>query len=215
MPEAMRLYRENIAFKAQIDTLNKCLTLYQTKKGRKRPARHTRRAGHGVPAHARQRRLPELLPVGQPADDQEVGDTLPELLASPPRGRTPADGRANRRARGDDEAREPDVGERRIQDELRRMGVKVARATIQKILRENGFRPFPGRPRPLLFERFRSGAKDALWALDFFAVKTAKGVWVQALLVIDIYTRELLEQSGQGLEIATEPRSSQPPGPAS
>ena len=73
------------------------------------------------------------------------------------------------------------------------MGITVARATIQKILRDNGFRPFPGRPRPLLFERFRSGAKDALWALDFFAVKTAKGVWLQVLLVIDIHTRELLE----------------------
>ena len=36
MPEAMRLYRENIALKAQIDALNRCLTLYQTKKGRKR-----------------------------------------------------------------------------------------------------------------------------------------------------------------------------------
>ena len=87
----------------------------------------------------------------------------------------------------------PAWGERRLQEELRRMGIKVARATIQKILRDNGFRPFPGRPRPLLFERFRSGAKDALWALDFFAVKTAKGVWLQALLVIDIHTRELLD----------------------
>jgi hypothetical protein len=42
MPEAMRLYRENIALKAQIDTLNKCLTLYQTKKGRKRVPLATR-----------------------------------------------------------------------------------------------------------------------------------------------------------------------------
>jgi hypothetical protein len=42
MPEAMRLYRENIALKAQIDVLNRCLTLYQTKKGRKRVPLATR-----------------------------------------------------------------------------------------------------------------------------------------------------------------------------
>lgn len=36
-------------------------------------------------------------------------------------------------------------------------------------------------------------AKDAAWALDLFAVRTAKGVWLQALVVIDVYTRELLD----------------------
>lgn len=82
-------------------------------------------------------------------------------------------------------------GQRRIQEELRRMGIRLSQPTVQRILREKGFPPFPG--RPMSFERVRAGAKDALWALDFFAVKTAKGVWLQALLVIDIHTRELLE----------------------
>lgn len=35
--------------------------------------------------------------------------------------------------------------------------------------------------------------KDAAWAVDFFGVKTLKGTWVQALVVIDIYSRELLD----------------------
>ena len=39
----------------------------------------------------------------------------------------------------------------------------------------------------------RSTAKDALWALDFFAVQTAKGVWLQALFIIAVHTRELLD----------------------
>ena len=53
------------------------------------------------------------------------------------------------------------------------MGIKVSEPTIAKILRAHGFSPFPH--RPLSFDRVRSGTKDALWALDFFAVKTAKG----------------------------------------
>ena len=32
-----------------------------------------------------------------------------------------------------------------------------------------------------------------MWALDFFFVRTAKGVWISALLVIDLHTRELIE----------------------
>jgi len=71
------------------------------------------------------------------------------------------------------------------------MGIRISQPTIQRILREHGFSPFPG--RKIDFERVRSAAKDAVWAVDFFAVKTTKGVWLQALVVIDLYTRELLE----------------------
>jgi transposase InsO family protein len=38
-----------------------------------------------------------------------------------------------------------------------------------------------------------SAVKDGLWALDFFAVRTVRGVWFQVLLVIDVHTRELLD----------------------
>jgi transposase InsO family protein len=38
----------------------------------------------------------------------------------------------------------------------------------------------------------QSSVKDALWALDFFAVKTATGAWLQVLIVIDVHTREVL-----------------------
>lgn len=79
-------------------------------------------------------------------------------------------------------------GHWRIREELRRMGIRVSEPTVARILREHGFSPRPG--RKLDFERVRSTAKDALWALDYFAVQTAKGVWLQALLVIDVHTRE-------------------------
>ena len=85
----------------------------------------------------------------------------------------------------------PAWGQRRIREELRRMGIRVSEPTIVRILREHGFSPQPG--RSISFDRVRAAAKDALWALDFFAVKTAKGVWLQVLLVIDIHTRELLD----------------------
>ncbi len=79
----------------------------------------------------------------------------------------------------------------RIKDELRRMGIKVSEPTIQKVLREAGFSPRGGHPFNL--ERFRSKAKDAIWALDYFFVRTAKGTWLNVLLVVDLYTREIIE----------------------
>ena len=71
------------------------------------------------------------------------------------------------------------------------MGIKVSEPTIQKMLREAGFSPRGGHPFNL--ERFRSKAKDAIWALDYFFVRTAKGPWLNVLLVVDLYTREIIE----------------------
>ena len=85
----------------------------------------------------------------------------------------------------------PAWGQRRIREELRRMGIRVSEPTIVRILRDHAFSPRPG--RKVCFDRVRAAAKDALWALDFFWVKSAKRVWLQALLVIDIHTRELLD----------------------
>ncbi len=85
----------------------------------------------------------------------------------------------------------PVWGAHRIKDELRRMGIKVSEPTIQKVLKDNGFHP---RRRGLFnFERFRSTAKDTLWALDYFLVRSAKGAWLDVLLVIDLYTREIID----------------------
>ena len=192
MPEAMRLYRENIALKAQLDRLGAQLALYETTRGRKPTPLRARAAEvfaylltrddlvfrHYYLASSlrtiqrwasRFRRLdPRAGAVGRPETDPKIIGLVVTLK------------REN-----------PGWGQRRIKQELARMGIKVSEPTIVKVLRDNGFAPFPH--RPLSFDRVRSGAKDALWALDFFAVKTSKGVWLQGLLVIDIYTRELLE----------------------
>jgi hypothetical protein len=57
-------------------------------------------------------------------------------------------------------------GARRIREELRRMRISVSEPTIQKVLKEHGYHPRGGRPRN--WERFKSTARDALWAMDFF-----------------------------------------------
>ncbi len=71
------------------------------------------------------------------------------------------------------------------------MGIEVSDPTIQKVLEEAGFSPWGGHPYNL--DRFRSAAKDAIWALDYFLVRTAKGAWLNVLLVIDLYTRDIIE----------------------
>ena len=72
------------------------------------------------------------------------------------------------------------------------MGIRVHKRTIAQVLVANGFAPHPGRGLRRVVPR-TSDIKDALWALDFFAVQLARGAWVQVLLVIDVATRELME----------------------
>ncbi len=189
MPEAMRLYRENIALKAQLDVLEQLLARAD---GKRRVPLSTRAAQ--VFAYLLTRgdqpfqryylsasiatlrrwatRFRALRRLGHRGGRPPVDEKVIELIVTLKR-------------------ENPSWGQRRIQEELRRMGVRISQPTIQRILRENGFSPRPG--RKIDFERVRSSVKDALWAVDFFAVKTAKGAWLQALVVIDIHTRELLD----------------------
>jgi transposase InsO family protein len=69
------------------------------------------------------------------------------------------------------------------------MGVQASAPTVQKILEEHGFGP---RRRGGTWEAHTSAAKDALWALDFFVVRTLCGELLQVMAVIDVRTRELL-----------------------
>jgi len=190
LPEAMRLYRENIALKAQLDALER-----QIGRMKQRPKRA------GVELRAAQVFAYFLTRGDEPFQRYFLSAPLTTILRWATRFRWL---RRHPRVGGrpmTDEAiadliitlkrENPAWGQRRISEELRRMGIRVSQPTIQRILRENGFSPSP--MRILDFDRVRAATQDALWALDFFAVKTAKGVWLQALLVIDIHTRELLE----------------------
>lgn len=194
MPEAMRLYRENIALKAQLDALQLHIRVQDKKNGKRRVPLGVRAAQ--VFAWMLTRRNDVFRHYYLSASLRTIERWAARFRSPGQRrragGRPPTDAKLVELVLTL-KRENPLWGEKRIRDELRRMGIKLARATIQKILRDNGYGPVPRDPRPDIFERFRAAAKDAVWALDFFAVKTAKGAWVQALLVIDIYTRELLE----------------------
>jgi putative transposase len=70
------------------------------------------------------------------------------------------------------------------------MGIRVSQPTIQKVLREHGYHP---RGHSRSWEKFKSFACDALWAMDYLSVRTIRGTWLHVLLVIDLYSRELME----------------------
>ena len=144
VPEAMRLYRENIALKAQLEALERHLVRVETK--RKRVSLGVRAAQ--VFAHLLTRgdepfqryflsaprttimrwamRFRSLqrrpLSGGRPPLD----DTIAELIVTLKR-------------------ENPAWGQRRIREELRRMGIRVSEPTIVRILRDHGFSPRPGR----------------------------------------------------------------------
>ncbi len=185
LPEAMRLYRENIALKAQLDALVDHLDRIENKRC---PKPLSVRVAH-VFAY--------LLTRG---DEPFWKYYLSAPRATIERWRTRcrslrwrAKG-GRRRTKSDSEAivvtlktEMPSWGCRRIREELRRMGIRVSEPTIMRILKENGFSPRP--LRKLSFERVQSSVKDALWAIDFFAVRTANGTLLQVLIVIDVHTR--------------------------
>lgn len=188
VPEAMRLYRENIALKAQLDALEAEL------------AQRTKPAPAPMATRAAQVFAYFLTRGDEPFQRYFLSASLRTIkrwaTAFRHRRRRNEGGRPPLEAKVVElivtlKRENPAWGCRRIREELRRMGIRVSEPTVSRILKENGFSPRPG--RKLDFERVTSSAKDALWALDYFAVQTAKGVWLQALLIIDVHTRELID----------------------
>ena len=188
LPEAARLYRQNVALKAQLDALEAHLARVENKRCAK-------------PLSVRAAQVFALLLAR--SDEQFLRYFLSSPRATAERwltrfrslGRRSPGGRPRTEVDIVDlvvtlKRENPSWGQRRIREELRRMGVRVSEPTIMRILREHGFTPAP--LRKLSFERVQSSIKDALWAVDFFAVKTATGAWLQVLIVVDVHTRELL-----------------------
>ena len=182
-PDAMRLYRENLALKMQLDALAAEVT--RTRGKRARLSLRTRAAQvwaylltrgnsqfqkHNLSASKfRQgvlRRSDPTTPRGRPHTKEEIVELVLTLK------------RENMH-----------WGQKKISRALRRMGVQVSAPTVQKILEDHGLGP-PGGGRT--WEAYTSAAKDALWALDFFVVRGLRGSLFQVMAVIDVYTRELL-----------------------
>jgi putative transposase len=96
-------------------------------------------------------------------------------------------------------------GARKIWHELHRRGVRVARCTVERLMRAAGLRgllrdksprttrpaPETGRPRDLVKRDFTAAGPNQLWVADLTYVRTAMG-WVYAAFVLDVYSRMIV-----------------------
>lgn len=102
-------------------------------------------------------------------------------------------------------------GARKIWHELQRRGVRVARCTVERLMRQIGLRGLlrdksprttrpaaeTDRPRDLVKRDFTAGGPNQLWVADLTYVRTSVG-WVYAAFVLDVYSRMIV-----GWQVAT------------
>ena len=96
-------------------------------------------------------------------------------------------------------------GARKIWHELQRREVRVARCTVERLMREIGLRGLlrdktprttrpaaeTDRPRDLVKRDFTATAPNQLWVADLTYVRTSIG-WVYAAFVLDVYSRMIV-----------------------
>ena len=102
-------------------------------------------------------------------------------------------------------------GARKIWHELHRRGVRVARCTVERLMREAGLRGLlrdksprttrpaaeTSRPADLVRRDFTAAGPNQLWVADLTYVRTSVG-WVYAAFVLDVYSRMIV-----GWQVAT------------
>jgi len=96
-------------------------------------------------------------------------------------------------------------GPEKVWDKLREVGVPVARCTVERLMRELGFRGVvrgktvrttigddqAERPDDLVDRRFAAVTPNQLWVADITYVKTHSG-WVYLAFVIDVFSRRVV-----------------------
>ena len=102
-------------------------------------------------------------------------------------------------------------GARKVWHELNRLGVVVARCTVERLMRAAGLRgllrdktprttrpgPETSRPGDLVRRDFTATGPNQLWVADLTYVRTSVG-WVYAAFVLDVYSRMIV-----GWQVAT------------
>jgi putative transposase len=68
----------------------------------------------------------------------------------------------------------PYWGSKKIQGEMLKLGLKVSRSTVARLLRRQGLRPPQDHRRSPNWSQFLSQYKDFIWACDYFTVTTAR-----------------------------------------
>ena len=86
----------------------------------------------------------------------------------------------------------PHWGCRKIQGELLKLGLKVSRSTVVRLLRRHGLGLPPDRRRSPTWSQFLGQYKDFIWACDFFTVTTARLRTFYVLFFIELRRRRLI-----------------------
>ncbi len=84
----------------------------------------------------------------------------------------------------------PRWGYRRIQGELKKLGIRVSATTIRTVLLGNGLRPAPRRAS-VSWRAFLRAQASAIVATDFFTVETVRLTTLYVLFVIELGTRRV------------------------
>jgi hypothetical protein len=84
----------------------------------------------------------------------------------------------------------PRWGYRRIQGELKTLGVSVSATAIRTVLLGNGLRPAPRRAS-VTWRAFLRGQAAAILAIDFFTVETVRLKTLYVLFAIELHTRRV------------------------
>jgi transposase len=84
----------------------------------------------------------------------------------------------------------PRWGYRRIQGELKKLGVSVSASTIRTVLLSNGLRPAPRRAS-VTWRAFLRAQASAIVATDFFTVETVRLTTLYVLFSIELGTRQV------------------------
>ena len=95
----------------------------------------------------------------------------------------------------------PRWGYRRIEGELRKLGVTVSATAIRSLLRAHGLKPAPRRQGPS-WKEFLACQASGILACDFFTVET---VWLRTLYVL--FFIELSSRRAHLAGVSAHPRS--------
>jgi putative transposase len=84
----------------------------------------------------------------------------------------------------------PRWGYRRIQGELKKLGIRVAATSIRTVLLRNGLRPAPRRAS-VTWRAFLRAQASGIVAVDFFTVETVRLKTLYVLFLIELHTRQV------------------------
>lgn len=127
------------------------------------------------------------------------------VKARPPSARTVSDAVMGEKIRRVHASNYGVYGARKVHAQLRRDGERVARCTVERLMRSQGLRGIsrkkgprttvPGsparRPEDLVSRAFTADAPDCLWVADITYVRTFAG-WVYAAFVTDVFSRRVV-----------------------